>query len=232
MAPVWTKNYTWNDKDLAWQYGNSGSCAGPIADQPGAVIDSIRFSSKGFNVLFPWYLDHVEIHRVKYCEDPEPLRIPIESDATFLEMNPDFAIGSVLPSSESTGLTRPQSYRSIVSISGEDSPKNWFEYRGRDGWYSPSARSVETQSESKSMRVSKSRSSLAGFDDALEGSEISAPPTTEDILTWELWPALKIAAPASVRFITNYHKKHILSPELVSMLPEHTLKWRYDPPEG
>ncbi|KAK6331882.1 hypothetical protein TWF718_002421 [Orbilia javanica] len=188
---------------------------------PGAVVDTVRFLSKNPNLKFPWYLDHVEIHRVGGCEDPQPLKIPIESDATLLDMNPELTLevssqvaGSVFTQSQTEGTGSASKHNSpdegtIENMSGIFSNldlngvQSALDNEAAASRFDELGQGSESEFVSDNSQVSDSQSAPARL-------ETPTPELEGDVLTWKLWPILQIPTPISVRFVTNYHKKRIL----------------------
>ncbi|EGX46919.1 hypothetical protein AOL_s00097g345 [Orbilia oligospora ATCC 24927] len=225
ILPSWIGYDTWTDRDTIWQYGNDGSCTGFLVNEPGAVIDTVSFSFKNPSFRFPWYLDHIEIHRTKWCEDPNPLKIPLESEASFLDLNPGFASEISLPEHESSVVTQSQTEISTSKQNspGEDLVENMsgiFSTFNGNGAHSAldneaalsRAQIKEVQDGSESDLAS--RTSLSDYYSAPGRLETPTSDLEDDILTWKLWPTLNIPAPVSVRFVTNYHKKRVLPIEI------------------
>ncbi|KAK6511259.1 hypothetical protein TWF481_000180 [Arthrobotrys musiformis] len=217
----WTYHDSWSDRDLVWQYGNDGSCTGFFPTLPGALLDTVRFSFANPNFGFPWYLDHNEIHRTKQCEDPQPLKIPIESEKTLLDMNPDLAFELSSRSTDS-GEVLTQ-YETEVSSPQQNSPPEATVENQSEILSSPNPDDVQSildneAASSQAHEVQNGDISGSGTSQKSLSDYHSAParletPTSEldgDILTWRIWPMLQIPMPISVRFVTNYHKKRDL----------------------
>ncbi|KAK6506222.1 hypothetical protein TWF506_011141 [Arthrobotrys conoides] len=226
LRPSWVGNDTWTDKDTAWQYGNDGSCTDFLVSPPGAVIDAVRFSFRNPNLKFPWYLDHIEIHRGKWCEDPVPLSIPLETDAGFVDLNPEFA-SDTSSQSDLADSVYTQS-QTEISTSKQNSPgedintvenmSGIFSNFNGNGVLSildneaALSRIHEVQDGSESEMAS--RNSLSDYYSAPAQLETPISELEGDILIWNLWPTLEIPMPVSLRFITNFQKKRALPVEI------------------
>ncbi|KAK6346138.1 hypothetical protein TWF730_010470 [Orbilia blumenaviensis] len=210
----------WTDKDMVWQYGNDGSCTGFLLTSPGAVIDTISFSSERPNFKFPWYLDHIEIHRTNWCEDPQPLKVPLETKATFLELNPELA-PEISPEVADSILSLSQTE---VSTSKQNSPGDGASdiselLSSPNGGIQSALNNEAALSKIDEVRGESesdisSQNSLSDILSAPGRLETIASLIEDDVMTWNLWPILQIPMPASVRFVTNYHKKHVLPVEI------------------
>ncbi|KAF3907437.1 hypothetical protein ABW21_db0207179 [Orbilia brochopaga] len=187
----WAQRKSWNDSDPIWQYGNSGLCTGPIADQPRAVVDTIWFSERNPDPEFPWYLDHIELHEGINCDDLYPLLVPMESDLTLQEMNSD-----LLSSSRYSSLSEIREEPAMPA----QQVANMEEFFA-DTQIDNTIAEVLSNAESSN---SDTQSAGGRLENARQVDPIG--PTAID--TWELWPTFELMAPTSMRFITNRAKKH------------------------
>ncbi|KAK6352903.1 hypothetical protein TWF696_004901 [Orbilia brochopaga] len=144
---------------------------------------------------FPYYLDHIELHEGIHCDDPNPLLIPMESDLTMAEMNSE-------QNSESRYSSRGQ-----LSEIAEEPPNAAIQVADMNEFFADShidegvTRSLSDVESSDAQSANGRLGTNADVNDGIG-------PMKPGIDTWNLWPSIEYTAPASMRFITNYSKKH------------------------